>query len=269
MDGKPQRHYILKNKQEYGISILLSLAMLEFGSFSALCTGCSSGTDYWTNRLDDAKDIVSFTAGTGFGVKAQAGPIQADTGYNYAPFGGLRGGEIFSAGGNPEKHTAEYHVGEGNIGVFLPFCNAEIFFPGRHAADRGKAYCALTPCLPVFILSPDDHSLTFCNSCAWKRTSARRRAQREKYARLSPEEQKKVSGQLAPLTEAEEKTLREELDKMYPPPQVFDGWRAWYKYSSIEVTVALFFGFSTGINPGELLDFLAGFVCLDIYRDDI
>ena len=115
----------------------------------------------------------------------------------------------------------------------------------------------------------DDHSLTFCNSCAWKRTRARRRAQREKYARLSPEEQKNISGQLAPLTEEEEKALREELDKTYPPPEAFDGWRAWYKYTDIEVTAALFRGFSIGFNPGELLDFLAGFICLDLYGDDI
>ena len=39
-----------------------------------LCTGCSTGRDYWSDRLDDAKDVVSFTVGTGFGVKAQAGP---------------------------------------------------------------------------------------------------------------------------------------------------------------------------------------------------
>ena len=36
MDDKPQRLYMLKPKREYGIVILFSLAMLEFGSFSAL-----------------------------------------------------------------------------------------------------------------------------------------------------------------------------------------------------------------------------------------
>lgn len=59
--------------------------LFAFCLMLTLCAGRSSGTDYWTNRLDDAKDIVSFTTGSGFGVKAQAGPIQADTGYNYAP----------------------------------------------------------------------------------------------------------------------------------------------------------------------------------------
>ena len=42
-----------------------------------------------------------------------------------------------------------------------------------------------------------------------------------------------------------------------------------YKYSGIEVTAALIVGVSIGINPGELLDFLAGFLCLDIYGDDL
>ena len=43
-----------------------------FFLMSVLCCGCSAGTDYWTNRLDDTKDIVSFTAGSGFGIKVQA-----------------------------------------------------------------------------------------------------------------------------------------------------------------------------------------------------
>ncbi len=31
----------------------------------------------------------------------------------------------------------------------------------------------------------------------------------------------------------------------------------------------LFAGFSIGVNPGELIDFLAGFACLDLYGDDL
>lgn len=231
-----------------------------------LCSGCSAGTDYWTNRLDDAKDIISFTAGSGFGVKVQAGPVQADTMYNYASHYGLRGG-VFLPG--RIGHSGKYHVSEGNIGVPLLFCNTEIFFPGKHAADRGKAYCAMTPLLPVFILIPEAHTTAYCNSCSWKRKAEQRKRQREKYAELPPEEQKKIRGGLAPLTKAEMKALKEALDKENPPDLPFDGRRAWHKYSDIEVTAALVRGFSFGINPGELLDFLAGFACLDMYRDDI
>jgi hypothetical protein len=233
---------------------------------SVLCCGCSAGTDYWTNRLDDMKDIVSFTAGNGFGIKVQAGPIQADSMYNYAAHYGLRGGEFLPG---HIKHSREYHVAEGNIGVPLLFCNAEIFFPGKHAADRGKAYCAVTPMLPVFILLPDAHTAFYCNRCSWKKKAERRKRQREKYAGLPPEEQKKIRGGLAPLTEEEKKALKEAQDKENPPNLPFDGRRAWYKYSDIEVTAALGGGFSIGINPGELLDFLAGFAGLDLYRDDI
>ena len=228
------------------------------------CAGCSTGRDYWSNRLDDARDIVSFTVGPGFGVKAQAGPIQADSFYNYSPACGVRGGE-FLAGG----HDAGYHVCEGNTGVPLPFCNAEIFYPGRRAADRGKAYCAMTPLLPVFILSPDAHSTTYCNSCAWGRKSARFKAEREKYAKLPPEERPQHRGKRAPLTEAEMLAVKTAWEKAFPPELPFDGRRAWYKYSDIEVTAAVFVGFSFGINPGELLDFLAGFAGLDLYRDDL
>ena len=231
-----------------------------------LCSGCSAGTDYWTNRLDDAKDIVSFTAGRGFGIKVQAGPVQADTMYNYASRYGLRGGEFL-----PGRigHSGKYHVSEGNIGVPLLFCNTEIFFPGKHAAARGKAYCAMTPLLPVFILLPEEHTTAYCNSCSWKRKAERRKRQREKYAKLPPEEQKKIRGGLAPLTEAEKQALNEDLNKENPQDLPFSGRRAWHKYSDIEVTAALGGGFSIGINPGELLDFLVGFAGLDLYRDDI
>ena len=234
---------------------------------AALLTGagCSAGRDYWTDRLDDAKDIVSFTVGLGFGVKVQAGLVQAGL-YNYSAGYGLRGGEFLPG---LIAHSADYHVDEGNIGVPLLFCNTEIFYPGKHAADRGKAYCALTPLLPFFVLCPNDHSTGYCNSCAWGRKAARFKAEREKYAKLPPEEREKTRGKRVPLTEEEKKALKEALDKENPPDLAFDGHRAWYKYSSIEVTVALIGGFSLGINPGELLDFLAGWFCLDMYRDDL
>ena len=105
------------------------------------------------------------------------------------------------------------HVSEGNIGVPLPFANTEIFYPGKHAAERGKAYCAMSPLLPFFILLPDEHSRNFCNSCAWKEKFRNREAQ-------------KTSEDASP-----------ELEKDENPRELpFDGWRAWYKYSSIEVT---------------------------------
>ena len=244
---------------------MLPVPVLVF-LMTVLCSGCSAGTGYWTNRLDDAKDIFSLTMGRGFGVKVQAGPVQADTMYNYASRYGLRGGEFL-----PGRigHSGEYHVSEGNIGVPLLFCNTEIFFPGKHAAARGKAYCAMTPLLPVFILLPEAHTTAYCNSCSRKRKAEQRKLQKEKYAELPPEEQKKIRGGLAPLTKAEKKVLNEALDKENSPNLPFDGQRAWHKYSDIEVTAALGVGFSFGINPGELLDFLAGFAGFDLYRDDI
>ncbi len=224
--------------------LIMKILQLTASSVLALLilSGCSAGHDYWGNRLDDAKDIFTFTAGGGFGVKVQVGPVQADM-YNYASLYGLRSGEILD-GAHP--HSEEYHVSEGNIGVPLPFANTEIFYPGKHAAERGKAYCAMTPLLPFFILLPDEHSRNFCNSCAWKEKFRNREAQ-------------KTSEDASP-----------ELEKDENPRQLpFDGRRAWYKYSSIEVTAALFAGFSIGVNPGELIDFLAGFACLDLYGDDL
>ena len=63
------------------------MKILQLAASSVLAllilSGCSAGHDYWGNRLDDAKDIFTFTAGGGFGVKVQVGPVQADM-YNYA-----------------------------------------------------------------------------------------------------------------------------------------------------------------------------------------
>lgn len=154
------------------------MKILQLAASSVLAllilSGCSAGHDYWGNRLDDAKDIFTFTAGGGFGVKVQVGPVQADM-YNYASLYGLRSGEILD-GAHP--HSEEYHVSEGNIGVPLPFANTEIFYPGKYAAERGKAYCAMSPLLPFFILLPDEHSRNFCNSCAWKEKFRNREAQK-------------------------------------------------------------------------------------------
>jgi len=226
-----------------------------------LCAGCSAGHDYWANRLDDAKDVVSFTAGLGFGPKVQAGPFQVDF-YNYAPLYGLRSGELLPG---LREHSGNYHVDEGNIGVPLLFANTEIFYPGEHAAARGKAYCALTPLLPVLILMPDEHSRGYCNSCSWKMRTARRRAGREKFSKLPPEEQKKYPAKWVPLTEEEIKKLEGSNPLQLP----FDGWRAWYRYTEIGVTAAVAGGLSFSVNPGEFLDLLAGFAGLDIFRDDL
>jgi len=178
------------------------IPLLFSAIFLPLLTGCSTGHDYWGNRWEDVKDIFSLTAGAGFGVKVQVGPIQVDSGYNYVSLWGLRHGEILPVN---VKHGKNYHISEGNIGVFLPFCNAEIFYPGKHSADRGKAYCAMTPMLPFFLLEPDKHSSLVCNECAWKRKFARSRAEREKYRKLPPEEQKKIKADRVPLTEEETK----------------------------------------------------------------
>ena len=220
----------------------MKILPLITGALIALLSGCSAGRDYWGNRLDDAKDVFSLTAGRGFGAKVQIGPVQVDL-YNYASLYGLRGGEILD-GAHP--HSAEYHVEEGNIGVPLLFANTEIFYPGKHAAERGKAYCAMSPLLPFFILLPDEHSRSFCNSCAWKEKFRNRKAQK------TPEE-------------ASPESEKDENPRALPS----HGRRAWYKYSSIEVAAALFAGFSVGFNPGELIDFLAGFACLDLYGDDL
>ena len=61
---------------------------------SALCSGCAT-SGYVGDRMRDAGDVFTATAGMGFGAKARVGPIQAGALYNIDMWG-LRGGDFGS-----------------------------------------------------------------------------------------------------------------------------------------------------------------------------
>lgn len=230
-----------------------------FFALFVLCSGCSSGKDYWRNRWDDARDMITLTAGGGFGVKLFAFGLQLDS-YNYAPAFGLQGGEFFKSA----PHGESYHVCEGNIGIPLPCVAAEIFYPGERAARRGKAYCGGTILLPFFLRETAGLPSVWCNSCSWKRKFAKNRAWHE-YVEKTPRE-KRLS------RKAFLKTLR--IDWESPeyggPRRLKDHGRTnWSIYTDIHAVCALGGGLRIGFNPGEAADFLLGWCMIDIFRDDL
>ncbi|MBQ6353157.1 MAG: hypothetical protein IJJ28_07815 [Lentisphaeria bacterium] len=219
-----------------------------------LSAGCSTGSDYWQNRLDDASDILTAGVGTGFGVKVYAFGLQVDM-YNYGPLAELRGGEAFVF----HEHSGNYHVEEGNIGVPLPFVNSEIFYPGGRAVARGKAYCGKTMLLPFFLLDIQQNSKKYCNSCSWREKFDFN--QKYGHLRMSREEWAQLHAKIdAEIQTAPEFGGRENLDFLRP---------AWSVYTDVHVVAAAFPGVRLGFNLGEFADFLLGWGGVDIFGDDL
>jgi len=218
--------------------------------FLAVLTGCSTGTNYWQNRLDDAADIFSAGIGNGFGVKVQAGPVYCGPIYTYAEWAGIRGGEAYL---RPERHWQYYHVCEGSYGNCFPFLNREIFVPDENAVLRNKAYSGSAPLIPFLILH---QSITKndCNTCCLHYMRARYQAEKESGSRLSAKE-------TAKLNNAAETGGPEIIAVTHTHP--------WYFYSDINAAAGCIYAFRFGFNAGELLDFLAGFFFLDFYEDDL
>ncbi len=219
-----------------------------------LISGCSAGSDYWRNRWDDACDIVTAGVGLGFGAKAYAFGVQVDL-YNYGPLAEIRGGEAFVA----RKHSEEYHVEEGNIGVPMLGANMEIFYPGGRAVERGKAYCGLTPLLPLFVLDTRENNKKYCNSCAWHEKRARL------YRKKTLDEDKEKTEQL----ESQVKSELGETAEFGGKSRLKFQRPAWCVYTDVNVVAAPVLGARIGFNIGEFADFLLGWFGLDIFGDDL
>lgn len=60
----------------------------------AAVAGCTGGTDYQRNRLEDLADCVTFSVGRGFGAKVQAGVFGCAPLIVYRPKWGMHAGEM-------------------------------------------------------------------------------------------------------------------------------------------------------------------------------
>jgi hypothetical protein len=109
----------------------------------SLLQGCASV--YWADRWNDAKDVVTCTAGLGLGAKVRAGPLQAPL-IVQSDYAGLRCGEAFAS---PMRDDFWTYVSEAGHGVDSPFpvylreygalySGYEKFDPGGLSAARHK-----------------------------------------------------------------------------------------------------------------------------------
>ena len=225
-----------------------------------LFAGCSTGSDYWKNRLDDAGDTITLTVGSGFGVKFFLFGIQSDSFYNYAPFLGIMGGEVIKSA----SHSSNFHISEGNFGIPLPCVSAEIFYPNENAARRGKAYCGGSLLFPFFLRDPAGVSKFLCNSCSQKSKFVKERAWSE-YCMNTPEKQR-----------ISRREFLKGLNINWEGAEYGGPWKlenygriSWSIYSDIHIVCALGAGFRIGINPGEIADFILGWCMIDIFHDDL
>lgn len=224
-----------------------------------LLCGCSAGSSYWRNRLDDGADIFTATAGVGFGVKAYAFGLQFDM-YNYAPIAALQGGELFLG----RRHDDRYHVEEGNGGVLLPCVDTEIFYPGDRAVRRGKAYCGRSFLLPFFLLDTKSLDKAYCIGCSWKLQRKIRELYIE-HLRSVPEEKQMDWEEFARnFARTNGETAEFGGRRLLPFERP-----AWSIYGDVHAAAAVFGGFRFGFNLAEFADFLLGWCCVDILGDDL
>jgi len=100
---------------------------------AAVGSGCTS--TYWANRGRDAADIVTLTLGTGFGVKAQVGPIQPAIIITH-DIVGLRSGAVVPLTMDIENNYEMFFpipIDEGTMA-----CGAAYFHPGETGEKRRK-----------------------------------------------------------------------------------------------------------------------------------
>jgi len=108
-----------------------------------LLGGCAS--NYWADRLSDAKDVMTCSAGLGLGAKARVGPLQVPL-IVQSDYAGLRGGEFFASPMRDDFWTyvsEAGHVVEKPCPVYLRdydtlYSGYEVFDPGGRAEERHK-----------------------------------------------------------------------------------------------------------------------------------
>ncbi|MBT7161140.1 MAG: hypothetical protein HN904_00105 [Victivallales bacterium] len=108
-------------------------------SLSLLIVGLMLGgcANYWSDRSRDTADLLTLTATTGIGARAQIGPVQLAPLAILVDVAGLRGGEWFIADLGENSTVFPMDVGA------LWWCSSILAEPGTpRLQERGKAYCA-------------------------------------------------------------------------------------------------------------------------------
>ena len=202
---------------------------------------------------------MTATLDSGLGAQLRAGPFL--TGFHLGGHSvrGMRGGEI----GTFKRPDF--------TDVVLMWAGVQGFHIENHpiAEERGKLFLAgpvffgpSPMCLPILVFISRRPMPNLNRSNPAQLSAEYRREQRDEYRRRRRQAQREpIHGSEWSDPTQEGKT--EDVDEDMPLRR-----RLWF-YSDLEFTFSLVYGFRLGFNPGELLDFLMGWIGLDIYDDDL
>jgi len=186
---------------------------------------------YWQNRGRDAMDILTIEGSTGnYGAAVRIGPLKF--GAHYKSPGkayGLRGGSVSS------HYTAEFAA---------LFMGADYYTsaPLDDLLPTKKKEKEETPTATGILSGPEKETLPESDALTARRG--------KEFRARSP------FGTKIPL----QKTRRLLYNRKELAPL--------YYYTQLELTAGFYGGVKIGLNLGELLDFLLGFIGLDIMADD-
>lgn len=131
-------------------------------------TGCATSA-YFTDRKRDAADVFTLTVGTGGGVEARVGPVQAALFFN-RDSAGLRGGEWYRAMNTNAVNFRSSDVMEAAtplpvvltaaMGAYPFLTSVDKFVPTPGADRRNKQYEAYGPLVPGLTLGNKAHYYT-------------------------------------------------------------------------------------------------------------
>lgn len=193
---------------------LLAVALISL-------SGCSVRT-YFSDRGRDLADIATITTGTGFGLRAQVGPLAVAPVIMQSDAMGLRGGEFFRVG-SVDENLLHPPVDGGAL-----WWASSTFYleDSLRLEDRGKAVVAL----PVPESDRDMSFTVFSGN---------------------------VPFVCVPRTNWKAENV---VIQRYPA----------HYWTQIEVVAALMGSLRVGVNPGELVDFVLGWLpYVDLYGDDL
>jgi len=200
---------------------------------ACLAAGCASSS-YMANRGRDAADVLTLTLGAGGGIKARVGPIQLAV-FDNTDIVGLRAGQFLGNGTDL--------VDNGETYVPLPvFQRVQWTDPiAVHVFKEGQGHMSDYRPEDVLIHSPNPF-------WHWRGMFGR-----EVFS-YGPDSISSRRGK--------------DVIAQSPMPLLTLGSEGHF-HSQIEVGAGLILTLRAGLNPGELADFILGWIGLDLYDDDV
>jgi hypothetical protein len=193
---------------------------------------CACSSPYLKNRGRDGLDIVTLELEThSYGAALRAGPVKAGLNYHSA-----KGASIGLRGGDPGKHNSE---------------EITIFFAGRDIFRKSA------PASPDEAVKTEDAGVENAEA-GQAETPAASTSESTELLGARGKELAAFSPFGTVLPAYKKRSLFRSTSGLAPA----------YYYTQIELSVGLFGGLRIGLNPGELIDALAGIFTFDPFSDD-